>query len=412
MKIVFLFLLPMFVYGDSLGMLLEYATAHNELIVSKNITSQSKQSALQSSQSNYLPTVDIGGFYKRDDAPTPFQPGTTYSGYAKVGFDVYSGGRKEYDAKEKKDAFRSSQYDAKATQKSISLSIVQDFYSIKNDEAQVEALEDALEAVKAQLSRMKKFFAVQLATSDDVDRLQSAYEKNLYLLESVKFHKLSLQKALEVKVDKKILSFDTSTFKRPSNDTAQTLDSIKALSFTQSALKNAAQKIDSYYYPQIRVEDTYHLYGYQDEASFGGQAIKYLDNQNTLLATVNMRLFDFGTLAQAKEAYRLNGDALLQEIKYRTKEQTMQQDLALSRIKTAQLNIKSSQSALTSASSALQTITQKYNNRIVDNVVYLDALSIQTEAQATYKSALNNLEVAYALYYYYNGKNLQEFLDD
>jgi outer membrane protein TolC len=59
----------------------------------------------------------------------------------------------------------------------------------------------------------------------------------------------------------------------------------------------------------------------------------------------------------------------------------------------------------------LKTITQKYNAGIVDNVAYLDALSSKTQVQAMYKKALNDLEIAYAIYYYYyNNKNIEEFL--
>jgi outer membrane protein TolC len=88
----------------------------------------------------------------------------------------------------------------------------------------------------------------------------------------------------------------------------------------------------------------------------------------------------------------------------------MQLELSLDRIHTANLNIKSSKSALKAAKSALKTITQKYNAGVVDNVVYLDALSAKTQAQATYEKALNDLEIAYAIYYYYNNKNIEEFL--
>ena len=174
---------------------------------------------------------------------------------------------------------------------------------------------------------------------------------------------------------------------------------------TQSSILNASEVIDSYYYPQIRIEDTYSLYGYQDEPAVAGFNIDLPQEQNKIMATLNMRLFDFGAIGEAKQAVRLNADALNEQITYQNKEQKMQQNLALSRIQTARLNIKSATSALKSANSALVTITKKYNNGIVDNVVYLDALSSQTESKSTYEASLNNLELSYAQYYYYNGKN-------
>jgi hypothetical protein len=46
----------------------------------------------------------------------------------------------------------------------------------------------------------------------------------------------------------------------------------------------------------------------------------------------------------------------------------------------------------------------------VDNGAYLDALAAQTSAAALYETSLNDLEIAYAFYYYYSGKNIEEFL--
>ena len=88
----------------------------------------------------------------------------------------------------------------------------------------------------------------------------------------------------------------------------------------------------------------------------------------------------------------------------------MKYDLALSRIQTSYIKIKSASSAFVSASSAFKTISKKYDAGIVDNVVYLDALSSQTSAKALYETSLNDLEIAFASYYYYAGKNIEEFL--
>jgi len=135
-----------------------------------------------------------------------------------------------------------------------------------------------------------------------------------------------------------------------------------------------------------------------------------LDKQNEIMATLNLRLFDFGTIREKKEAIKLKADALNEKIIYKLKEQQMQLEIAKERIVTTKLNIKSSKSALKSATSALKTITKKYNAGVVDNVVYLDALSSQTKAKSTYEKSLNDLEIAYAIYYYYNNENLEKFI--
>ena len=85
-------------------------------------------------------------------------------------------------------------------------------------------------------------------------------------------------------------------------------------------------------------------------------------------------------------------------------------ELAISKIDTVKAQINSAKSSLKSAISAFETIAKKYEVGNVDHVTYLDALSVKTNAKAQYKSALNNLQIAYATYYYHTNKNIQEFI--
>lgn len=411
MKRALLLALPLVMYGDSLKSLLDYTTSHNELVVSKKISKKAKEMDVTSTKHGYYPTLDVGAFYQRSDDASPFNPGTTYSALAKVSYDIYSGGKKSNEIAQKKDALSATTHEYASTKNSMTLAVVQTFYNLKSLEATLKAQEESANAVHAQLERMQKFVAAKLATNDDVDRLQSAYDKNIYAIESIKFQIFSLKQALELKVGKKIGSLDDSTFKKVEIATDEELDAIKALRATKNSLLKSANMIDSYYYPQIKVEDTYSLFGYMDKPTLP-TGVDLLDNQNKLLLTLTMRAYDFGALKSAKESVKLNATAMQRQIEYKSKEQKMNQELALKRIETAKLNIKSSASALKAASSALETITQKYNTGIVDNVVYLDALSSQTEAKAMFESSQNSLEVAYALYYYYNAKNLEEFLSE
>ncbi len=412
MKRLLFLALPLLLNAESLKSLLEYATSSNELIVAQKYLQKSKQKELDSAESSYYPTFDANLFYQREDDATPFRPGTIYGASVKAGFDVYDGGKKAYTSKQKQDEVSAASFTYSDTKKSISLAIAKDFYNIKTLEASLDAREEASRAVKAQLDRMLRFYEAKLATSDDVDRLQSAYDSNIYAIDSLKFQIVSLNSALELKVGKKIESLDESKFKKSLQEESSELDSVQALRSNKRALQNLSETIDSHYYPNIRIEDTYSFYGYDDKPSMGGQEIKQLDNQNKIMATLNVRLYDFGVLSQRKSAVSLQAEALNEQIAYETKEQTMQLTLAKRRVETVELNIKSSQSALRSAKGALTTITKKYNAGIVDNVVYLDALSSHTQAKALHKQSINDLEIAYSIYYYYNSKNIEEFLND
>ena len=408
---VLLLIVPIFVYGDNLKELLNFAATHNDLVKAKKYVQTSKAKDVDSKQSAYFPTIDIGGFYQRDDDASPFQAGDVYSGFAKVGLDIYDGGKKSSQVEQSKFSLTSSTYDKKAYEKSLSLQITEDFFTIKSLESSLKAREEANKSLKAQLDRISRFFEAKMATQDDIDRVQADYDTNVYNMESIKFQMLSLKSQLELKVGKKIATLDVSSFVKNSVQDYDILDSTEALIAQKNALIKGADAIDSFYYPNIRVEDTYSLYSYERlDPNLTALNATPLDKQNTLLLTLNLRVFDYGNIAKSKEAILLNTQALNAQIEYQTKEQKVQYKLSQARITTAKARIKSALSALNAATSAFTTIEKKYNAGIVDYIVYLDTLTKKTNSKALYESALNDLEIAYAKLYYYGAKDIQEEL--
>ena len=411
MKRLLFLVIPMFIYGDSLKELMEIAQNQNDLVISKQYLQESKSKELDSKNSAYFPTLDVGGFYKRDDEASPFQAGDTYSGFAKLSYDIYDGGKRSSQSDQANYAFKSSEFDTEAYKKSLSLQIAQDFFTIKSLQASLNAREEAQESLKKQLERTKSFFEAKMATSDDIDRVQADYDTNVYEMESMKFQILSLKSALSLKVGKNIDALDDSSFIKTSSDKYETLDATKALIAQNKSLKYGAEAIDSFYYPNVKIEDTYSLYGYdREDPALTLMGATPLDNQNTLLLSINFRVFDYGALRDTKEAVLLSSQALNSQISYQTKEQEIQRKLSLSRIDTAKIRIKSALSALNAATSAFNTIEKKYNAGIVDYIVYLDSLTKRTSSKALYESGLNELEIAYAILYFYNGKNIKEEL--
>ncbi len=402
-----LLIIPAFLYADSLKSLLKYASVNNQLLKATTLAQKAKAKELEAQRGVYYPTVDVGLVYQRLDDRTALVPGDIYSGYAKVGFDIYDGGRKSSLVDQKKKELESSIYDTLAMKKNLSLQIVQDFYNIKNLEASLRAFKEAEKSLDAQLQRIKKFYEVKVATKDDVDSLQSAYDTNIYNMESVKFQILSAKKSLGLKVSKKIDILENSNFKELLQEEYVVQETTKSLIAKKESIISAAKSVESVYYPQIRVEDTYSLYDYGRSDT---QHPEGLDNQNKVMLTLNLRLFDSSTTKNTKQSIIINAQALAQEISYQQNEQKMQHDLSKHRIQTSKVKIKSALSALVSATSAFKTVEEKYKVGIVDNVAYLNALTVQTRAKALYTKSLNDLEMAYAMYYYYSGKNLEEFL--
>ncbi|WP_297441548.1 TolC family protein [Sulfurimonas sp.] len=404
----FLVLVPALLCAQNLKELIDLAQKHNDLVTAKKYNEASKAQALDSQKSSYYPTVDIGGFYKRDDAATPFQAGDIYSAFAKVGFDIYDGGKRSALVDEKAQTLQSAAFETTAYKKSLALGITQDFFAIKSLQASLNAREEAQKTLKAQLEKITKFYEAKMATIDDVQRVQADYDTNIYNIETIKFDILSLKSKLELTTGAKIKSFEATAFKKEENENFATLENIQAIIAQKNAINAASNAVDSFYYPNIRIEDTFSVYGYDRLDPQTKALANPLDNQNKIMLTVNMRLFDFGQISSSKEAVRLNAKVLNAQINYQTKEQQTEYELAKARIATAKLKILSAKSALNAAKSAFHTIEKKYNAGIVDYIIYLDALTKKTSSKALYESSLNDLEVAYATYYYYSGKNIQE----
>ncbi|WP_415398078.1 TolC family protein [Sulfurimonas sp. CS5] len=405
-RLLFL-MVPVLIYADNLKSLLDYATQNSDLVVSKALSQKAKASEVESSKSAYYPTIDVGAFYQSVEERTPMEAGDVYSGFAKVSFDIYDGGKKSAQLSQRKNEYKASNFDSESIKKSLSLQIVQDFFNIKSLKASLASREEARRSLLQQLTRMKRFYTAKIATSDDVDRLQSAYDTNIYEMESIKFQIISEKKSLELKVGKNIETLDDSKFKEFAKQTKELIDSVKSLMALKEAMVDSAESVESVYYPQLKIEDTFSVYDYgRSDANH----LESVDNQNKLLLSLNMRIFDKGTVAKSKQAILINSQALSTQVSYSKKEQKMRYDLALSAIDTSNIKIKSAKSALIAATSAFKTISKKYDAGIVDNVVYLDALTSQTEAKAIYETSINDLQIAYAVYYYYAGKNIEEFL--
>ncbi|MBU1995514.1 TolC family protein [bacterium] len=407
MKRLLLLLLPVFIYGETLQSLLEAAKQNNKLVNAQTLTKHSKQKELDAQKSSYYPTLDVGAYYQSLHERTPMMPGDVYSGYAKAGFDIYDGGKRAALVNQKSEEFKASSYDEAELKQNISLQITQNFFTIKSLESSRKAMEKANISLLAQLKRVSAFYDAKLATKDEIDRLQAAYDTNIYNIEAVKLDILKLKQSVELQIAKKVDTLESSHFKELYFEGHESVDAIKSLEFSRNAIKSFSDSVASLYYPQIRLEDTFSLYGYNNTDALHPEGV---ENQNKLMLSANFRLYDAGVVKENKQALELNAQALSQQIEYKNDEQKMNYEIARATIDTNKIKIKSAKSALVAASSAYETIEQKYNAGIVDNVAYLDALAAQMSATALYETSLNDLEIAYAFYYYYSGKNIEEFL--
>lgn len=405
-KILVILLLPLLGQTQNLKEMLEYASHHNYQLLSKAYHSKAKHARLEAVKNSTYPSIDVGGFYQNLDERNLGMAGSTVSTYAKVQFDVYDGGKRKALTKQKMYELHSSKFEKKAFEKSLSLGIMQDYFTIKSLNASLNSLHEEKKSLQAQLKRIKKFVDASLATNDDMYKLQSAYDKNTYSIASLKFDKLSLYKGLELKLNSKIKTIGSSKFKKQ-KVRFELNDAVNALKMQEKAIQAQAESIQSDYNPKVHIEDTYNFYEYGQTDPMHPSGV---GQQNTLLLSVNMRIYDNDTIEKNRVAVLREKDALNEQLNYSMAEQRMLFRLAKSRIETNKEHIKSATSAVKSSASTYEIIEEKYKAGIVDNIAYLDALSQKTNAKALYHRSLNSLEIAYGIYYYYAGKNIRKYL--
>ncbi len=402
--------LPIYIYAQNLGVLIKSAHSTNYMLLSSKYNIQSKAKELDSQKSSYYPTIDVGAAYLSFDKVSPFQAGNTLNIYVKARVDIFDGFRKSSQVEQKESAYKASEYDLIYVQRTLTLDIIQDFYNTKSAEASLEALREKSTQLQADIKKIKKFKDAGLAPQDFVDKLQSAYDANNYALESLKLNIKTLKSYLSLKTGVDIDILEDATLKTPKNLQYKPSEAIKSMQEKAKSIEAAAKAVNAAYYPNVQLENSYGFYDYSRDDSLKKMGIEQVDKQNKIALMANMRLFDKGSIKKQKQALILQKKALEEQINFQTKQEEIRHKLSLDRLKTAQLNIKSTLSAKHASQSVYKSIKAKFDAGIVDQVTYLDALSTQTASLALYKKAQYDYEIAKATYYFTSNKNIEDYI--
>lgn len=414
MKIILGLFLPLYVFAQSYGLstLVENANKENKLIKAKEIIIKAKKEEVEAAKSAYWPTVDVGASYSYISPNSLVSPGRTATGYAMLNLELYDGGRKNALLSAKRYEEEAALFEKSAFEKSITLDIVRQYYNIRKYKATLEALAERSTELRAQIKRVKKFKLSGLATQEEVDKLQAEYDSNNYTMANTKLELQRSEKNLQLLSGLPAKNLKNDHFREPKNVQFEIFENIKILQANANAIGENANAIDAGYKPQVNLSDTYYNSNYSDTATmpgFNGDGL-LIDHQNTLMVSVNMRLFDKGRMAKESEAVKYQKLALLSEIEYAENEQEMNFHLSQKSLETIRTRLKSAKSALRAAKSTYDALKQKFEVGLVDNIAFLDALTEKTLAQARYKETLYDYEIGKSIYYYYAGKDPKEFI--
>ena len=392
----------------TLKQLINNTLENNENLKANQYQETSKQKIFESNKNVYNPNLIIGANYNRLDFDTRnTQVGITTTGFVKFSMNLYNGGKNRALKNQKKYEYQAQKFQNITSTKQTILNIVTLYFNLKTINENIKVYEEKSKALYAQYERIKTKYDLRMVTIDDVLKIKSEYETNLYNIEELKYQKEDILKNIELLSGIKIDSLDTDKLPDIKGLRYTPTQTIKALEYSQKAQQENIKINESIKKPQIKLEDSYNLYGYD---KYDEKLLQDLpDKQNQFSVSITYNLFDTSSKSKIESA-KLVKLATSEQLRFAKKQSKVEFELAKKRIKTQILKLKSLKLAVDMANSVYDIIKVKYENGVVDNIAYLDALSKKIYNLALYKAALNDLEIAKANYYFKSGVNYKDVL--
>lgn len=400
-------LLPFCLYGESLVELVDLSM-HNQLVKSTEQNIDSIKKEYTSVQRQYLPKVTLGASYSKTNKETATTPNSSFTSYANINYVVYDGGKKSATYEGYETNIKSANENLMTLKNDMSLQVINYYFNYFSYVAQKEAKQKEIEQLKAQYSRLVKFLDAGTTTSDEVDKIIARVENaNVALHES----ELNIQTTLH-----NLHYLTSNNISLESGATIGELDlennqlrwDIKALEYDIKTQMSNAKAAKSAHYPTVSLDNTYNQYDLNyDNPNYDASAI---DSQNIFKINLSWNIFDFGATTNGYESQYRKYQALKSQYEYEKNKANVDLQLAIKSYDITKLKIKSAQLALKASISTYESIEQKYQNGLVDNVAYLEALSEKYSAISFLKTAQYDLEIKKANIIYHSGKNVWEYI--
>lgn len=399
-------IVPFTLFGENLSELVNLSK-NNKMIDASQKQLEATKAEYNSLQSAYLPSVSLGANYQATNKETVGVPDTTQTLYGKISYTIYDGGAKQDRFDTYKHSIKSADELLADSKNKIALQVVNYYYTYLSLLSQKEAKAKEIEQLQAQQERLERFLEAGTATEDEVQLIISKVESANVILHEIELQTQTILHNLEYTVGKPVAITEGSVIKEFITKEQSLRSDIQALEYNMKALLSTAKSKKSGYYPTLTISDTYTNYDLDYETSLG-KSQDY--NQNLITLNMSWDIFSFGETKSAYKASYQKYLALKSQYEYEKNKASVDLRLALKSYDIGKLKIISANAGLKAAQSAYESIKSKFQNGIVDNVAYLEALSNRFDAQSALKMAQYDLEIKKANIIYYNGKTIEEFI--
>jgi len=401
-KSLILWLFPLFSFAGNLGELLNFAEQNKQVEASRYSLEATKEKEY-ATKSGYMPNLTLGANQTFNQDSNAFTAEKSTTGSATLAFTVYDGGKREASFEQQQALVKSATFALASIQNNISLDVIYYYYNYLSTLATKESTLKKMEQLEAERYRLEKFLSVGSITADEVQKIVSSIEQTKVDLLTLDNSLNNISNTLEYLTGQEVVVKKGSSIVY--NDTnieeGKRLD-ILALEESVQSNKSEIEIAKAPNKPTIVIQDTYSKY----EFDYPTQ-VDSLDQQNSIQLMMEWKIFDFAsTSANAQAAYLnyLSKNSELAYSKYKAKASFKN---AQNSYKTSLAKIEAAKSKLQASEMTYELIKKKFQQGIVNNVSYLDALSDKFNSNSQLQTALNEVEYQKAVLLYEMGENIK-----
>lgn len=397
--------LPLLAQTGNLSELLSNAE-HNKKVEAASYSLEAAKEKEYALKSAYLPSLSVGANQTYNQVESFLYPDKSRAGTVNISVVLYDGGKREASFDQQNALVRAATFSMASTKNDVSLNVVYYYYNYLSTLASREATTQKMQQLQAELDRLSKYVKVGAATEDEVQKIVASIEQTKVDLLTLNNTLNNILNTLEYLTDQtpKVeagshIRFDEGTPKDERFDVLALQES------TQSA-KAEAQASKSGFLPNLTLQDTYTRYKYDFENPALAEQMSG-NHQNTVQLALSWKLFDFGSTLATYQAAQKSYLSKSSELAYAQNQAKASFKSAQNSYKTAIATIEAAKARLEAASMTYDLVKKKFQQGIVNNVAYLDALSGKYDAQAALQTALNQVEYQKAVLLYEMGKEIK-----
>lgn len=401
-KFLFLSFFPLFVFAGNLNELLNLAEQNKQVEASRYSLEASKEKEY-ATKSEYMPNLTLGANQTFNQEKNMFTPEKSTTGSATLSFTVYDGGKREASFEQQQALVKSATFALASVQNNISLDVIYYYYNYLSTLANKESTLKKLEQLEAERNRLEKFLSVGAITADELQKIVSSIEQTKVDLLTLDNTLNNISNTLEYLTGQEVNIEKGSTvvYKDLTIEEGKRLD-ILALEESVQSNKSEIQMAKAPNKPNIRIQDTYSHYDFDYPV-----ATQSLEEQNSIQLLMEWKIFDFGSTSANAQAAYLNYLSKNSELAYAKHKAKASFKNAQNSYKTSIAKIEAAREKLQASEMTYELIKKKFQQGIVNNVSYLDALSDKFNSNSQLQTALNEVEYQKAVLLYEMGENIK-----